>query len=189
LVSDYICPGAHSTVLKANSAQLILQRAMASQKDAHICIFGPLHCDISPKDGRLCTRLETPALALSVNNEAPFSSLTLAAWALLLKTYLATDLISFSSSGVGYAAGSADGDAQDSHTTAHKADMSTDMVYSLEIADHDKIWDIVRRVQEPSTQRCLDPALWHCVNTILVQADATTTPCIAPRLAHQVCRK
>ncbi|RFU24984.1 hypothetical protein B7463_g11356, partial [Scytalidium lignicola] len=147
---------------------------MAVQKEIPICTFKPLRCDDAVStDSRLSAHLEIANINGSgrrnFNHDIPFNSLFLTAWALLLKYYLATDLISFASSGIRCAASIAT-EHEDNKFCSNPYDKGAveDLIHSLEIADCDPISDIFKRVQEPVTQRPFDSALLPCINTLLL---------------------
>lgn len=150
---------------------------MAAQKETYVCIFKPLRSDTVSKEGRLSAHLETPNLnwpGRCCLRHVPFSCLTLTTWALLFKHYLATDFVSFASSGTACAARATAQDEDEPRNRAYERGVSEEVIHSLEIADHDTISDVVRRVQGSATQQRLDPALLPYINTMLMYRQRAT---------------
>lgn len=148
------------------------QSTMAASKDINICIFKPLKCDTSSTDGYLSAHLEGPNVHGSGKSsdrlDVPLGSLILTAWALLLKYYLATDLVSFASSGIEHVISDARDDKDKCGSISQGNGTFEDLIHSLEIEDDELVSNIIRRIRGPATQRSSTPELLSCVNTMIL---------------------
>ncbi|RDA86137.1 hypothetical protein CP532_3060 [Ophiocordyceps camponoti-leonardi (nom. inval.)] len=134
---------------------------MTTEGEINICIFKPLRGDDLPDDspGYLSAHLETTNIECE-ESDLPSTSFILTAWALFLKTYLATTAVSFLTSGFRLDS-SADVGSQSEAS-------ENPLVHSLELRDHDTISDVLRRTLASASWRQLDPTLPPCCNTLLL---------------------
>ncbi|RDA94597.1 hypothetical protein CP533_2465 [Ophiocordyceps camponoti-saundersi (nom. inval.)] len=133
---------------------------MTTEREINICIFKPLRDDDLPAESpsRLSAHLDTPNIKCE-EGDLPSSSFILIAWALFLKTYLATTAVSFLALGFHHDP-SADG-------ATHIEASEGPLVYSLDLEDHDTISDVLRRISSPTSRRQLNPTISSCFNTLL----------------------
>ncbi|PFH62474.1 hypothetical protein XA68_13376 [Ophiocordyceps unilateralis] len=148
---------------------------MATQGETNICIFHSLRSDGLPAESpsRLSAHLEIGHENFKKRHDdevhVPISSFILTAWALLLRTYLATKFISFASLGVDHGTSTLGKDGKPACRVSENA-----LVHSFEIEDRDTISDTLRRISEPNSQKRLNPALLSSFNTMLLHRLGTT---------------
>ncbi|RCI16232.1 hypothetical protein L249_3146 [Ophiocordyceps polyrhachis-furcata BCC 54312] len=136
---------------------------MTTEGQINICIFKPLRGDDLPDDrpGRLSAHLETANIKCE-ESHVPSTSFILTAWALFLKTYLATTAVSFSTLGFRF-----DSPADEASENA--------LVHSLEFKDHDTISDVLDRTLASTSWKPLDTTASPCFNTLLLYRSAETS--------------
>ncbi|KJZ75318.1 hypothetical protein HIM_05244 [Hirsutella minnesotensis 3608] len=138
---------------------------MTTPDDVHICLFKPSRSDVVTEDRFISAHLDITNLKSFENFQAPIKSLLLTGWALLLKNYLATHLISFASSHPHEDEPAALAESDCENVREHGG--YRELIHSLEVADYDSISEIVRRIHQPATQRTLDQTLLSFVNTMI----------------------
>jgi hypothetical protein len=169
---------------------------MAMSQNINICVFNPLRSSNSPVDGHVSAHIDTEIVNTAERQDALLSSLTLTAWGLLLKYYMATDLVSFASSRMKYldiVPGDDDSDPQDG---AFDKCASQDWIHNLEIGDGDRICSIIQDFQKPTSRHCVDAKLLPFINTIVecrsntvafTDKENTRVQGASPDFARQVC--
>jgi hypothetical protein len=169
---------------------------MAAPREMNICIFKPLRSETPQVGGQLSAHVETKIVDSTGRRQAPLSSLILTAWGILLKSYLATNLVSFASLGMKYLDTLVTEDGNDSQNDPFDEGASQDWIHTLEISDSDSICNVIKHFEESTSRHRFDTTLLQYVNTMILCHPRTTTPAnkgmtsmqdATPDFVHQVC--